>query len=89
MSLDKNRRQSILDDIKRFFEAKRGFPETWQTEIDALSPEDLFDELDILITHLCAPEWGGAQATRNFLALLGVQEEDAETLIADNCDLNF
>lgn len=89
MPLDKDRRQRIFDEIKHFLEEKRKFPPKWQEEIDQLSPEDFLDELDILIANLCTPEWGGARAVRDFLVFLGIREEEAETLIADSCDIVF
>lgn len=89
MAMDQERRKSIFAQAKSFFEAQNGFPAQWQEEISELSAEDIFDELDILIAHMCTPEWGGIQAVRSFLATLGVAEEDAETLIADNCDFVF
>ena len=89
MDTDKQRRESILTQIRHFFEQHKGLPANWQLEIDALSPEDLFDELNIIIAHMCAPEWGGRHGVRSFLVSLGIGEEEAETLIADSCDFVF
>lgn len=89
VDLDKSRRESILAQIKSFFELHSGLPAKWQREIDNLSPEDLLDELDIIIANMCAPEWGGIQAVRDILTSLGIREDEAETLISDSCDLVF
>ena len=89
VNLDKSRRDNILAQIKNFFDLRSGMPAKWQKEIDSLSPEDLFDELDIIIANMCAPEWGGVQAVRDILTSLGIREDEAETLISDSCDFVF
>lgn len=86
MSIEARRRNSILEEIKRFFEAHTGFPQQFQEEIDALLPEDAMDPLDVIVGLLCTPEWGGVSAASSFLSMLGVKEEEIDTLIAENLD---
>lgn len=89
MSIEKNRRNSIYIDAKSFLENHSGFPQNWLEEIEALYPEDDFDALDILIGHMCAPEWGGISAVRSFLSRIGVTDCEIETLISDHFDFIF
>lgn len=83
------RRQSLFEEAKNFFEMQGGMPESWVKEIKELCPEDSFDALDIIVGHMCSPEWGGTTEARNFLSMIGATNDEIESLIAINCDSYF
>jgi hypothetical protein len=89
MSIEKQRRISIFEKIKHFFDTHTGFPQQIQEEIETLLPDDTMDPLDVIVKLLCTPEWGGETAATNFLSMLGVKEEEIDTLIAENLDYNL
>ena len=86
MSIETQRRNSIFEKIKCFFETHTGFPLQFQKEIESLLPDDPMDPLDVIVGLLCTPEWGGEAAATGFLSMLGVKEEEIDTLIAENLD---
>ena len=86
MSIEEHRRNSIFEEIKRFFDAHTGFPQQFQKEIEALLPDDPMDALDVIVGLLCTPEWGGESAASSFLSMLGVKDDEIDSLIAENLD---
>ena len=89
MSIEEHRRNSIFEEIKHFFDTHTGFPQQFQKEIESLLPDDPMDPLDVIVGLLCTPEWGGETAATNFLSMLGVKEEEIDTLIAENLDYSL
>ena len=86
MSIEKQRRISIFEKIKHFFDTHTGFPKQIQEEIETLLPDDTMDPLDVIVKLLCTPEWGGVPAASSFLSMLGVKDEEINTLITENTD---
>ena len=89
MDIAKARRDALLAELKNFYDMQGGLPADWQDEIDDLDPDDSPDGLDIIVGHLCSPEFGGSREARNILYMIGASTDETEALIALNCDLYF
>lgn len=87
--MDNSRRKVLFEEAKNFFEMQGGISPDWNEEFNQLTEFDSFDELDIIVGHMCMPEYGGTGSTREFLEMIGAMPDEIEQLIADNCDMYF
>ncbi|MBO5934781.1 MAG: hypothetical protein J6Q94_04765 [Clostridia bacterium] len=85
--MKKERRNDIYEELRNFLEMQAGIPEEWEAEIQAITPDDSFDGLDVIVGHMC-DEWGTGD-TRECLSMIGADEDEIEKLIEDNFDSCF
>lgn len=85
--MKKERRNDIYEELRNFLEMQAGIPEECEAEIQAITPDDSFDGLDVIVGHMC-DEWG-TDDTRECLSMIGADEDEIEKLIEDNFDSCF
>ena len=95
---NREKRLKLLEYIIDDFDSNGpGFPEEWKNEIEDsntfVNLDYLYDELDIVVGHMCNPEYFGDRGTKEYLedCIEGglITQEEADELIERNFDSDY
>ena len=84
--MTKERKEILFKEAEHFFEQSGGMLNEVQNRI-ANEPEP--DKLDILVGVLCMPDYGGTEAARSILEIIGATEKEIQSLIGQCFDMYF